>query len=344
MKQEDLTYLRRAVSSQFREKYKNLETMFPPAKDKQADKHYVLCWNITQLVQLFDDLEAQFIDSSDFLFHAMIEALNVIGHYKHYYVSRVKAKTTVIVYLNSHRDYNNHTALLDKVKKACAFFPGILYVDPISQKENSYPHIVHGIIEHLKARNDSRKVQTIVHVYSVHTVDMALMLSTPSSENRIVKLTNFKHFCYTRNMLFARAFGDKEFYYKSFDKPALETLFTCVGVYMGTVLKGAAPVAILKKKGEKLAEIHTFVEKYRGLHDGELVDAFVKNMIPEESQSIVGKYLDEHEWTRNKFVLDVVGVLIEQWGKKIQDYNIIKEDASVRMLQQHDLQTSWLLF
>ena len=125
---------------------------------------------------------------------------------------------------------------------------------------------------------------------------------------------------------------------------ALETLFVALGVYMGTVVKGAPPVAIILKKGEKLAKIQNFVETYRGLHGGDLVDSFVKNMIPEDGQATVGKYLDEHEWERNKYVIDIVGVLIEQWGKKLQDYNLVKEEPKVRMLQQHELTISWLFF
>jgi hypothetical protein len=344
MKADDLIYLKRAVANHFKERYKNLEQWFPPSEEKQLNKHYIICFNATQLVNLFDDLEAQFIDSGDFLFHAMIELLNVLGHYKHFYTSRLKGRTTVILYLNSYRDYQNHKVLLDKVKKACDYFPGIFYIEPISQKENSYPHIVRGVIECLKAKDDAKNIQTVIHVYSIHTVDMQLMLATTSPDNRVIKMMDFRHIVYTRNTLFTRVFGDKEMYYKSLDKPTLEALIIPLGLYMGTLVKGANPVTVTLKKGEKLQTIRQFVEINRGVTGEKLIESFAINLIPSEFQDLFMKYIKEHDFNYNKYVIDIVKDLIATWSNKIKDFNVIKEDTKVKILQEHSLNLNWVLF
>lgn len=342
---EDIEYLERSMSS-FKLKYIEMESWFPLEEATQSQKRYIIAFNITNILDMILEMKSQINETLNYDFHAAISLLNIVAHYKHFYSSKMKSKSTIILYTHSYSSYKLHENILNKLKTMCEFIPGIIYIDPISDKENIYPHITYALIQLIKITNNSQKLQTIVHVYSNHNIDYQLIFSSESKENRLIKISPWKTKIETKFMIMSKVFGNKDFYNKNNYKSEIETMFIPFGLYMNTIVKGPNPLIHMKgeRKEARLQNIINFLNKHNGKTDTELFEAFKSELIDEKDRSIYQRYLEEHDYHSNKYVIELAKNLLNLWSSKIKDYNLIKDNEKVRILKHHDLRLNWLLY
>jgi hypothetical protein len=341
---EDIEFLEHSLGS-FKEKYAELESIFPN-DENQPKKKYIVAFDIAPMLNTVYEVKGQLSNIENFEFHAAIAILNCISHYKHFYSSRLKAKAMFIIHADTITEYTVYADILAKLELMVNFFPGLIYIQKIATQENMFSHIVYSTIQLLKTKYESTGLTTIVHVYSFTIVNTQLIFASDSKENRIIKLLPFKKKIYTKESIMSKVFANKEFYYRCPYKPELEVMLVPFGLYMNTLVKGPNPLFYTRgvKREERLGVIKNFINIHKGESDIDLYTHFKEENIDQKDQNVFMKYIQEYDYHLNKHVIDIVQQMIISWSSKIKDHDIQKDDEKIKLLAKHQLKINWLLY
>jgi hypothetical protein len=287
----------------------------------------------------------------------LVNLLNIIAHYRHYYFSQLKCSNTILIYCDSQRQYNEYNHILHDLKLIIDFIPSVILIPKIDfPKQTSdnlsinpyfyYIHFVAYIIEITKKRTELNGRELIVNILANTPLEYQF-LSICSRTYYLDPYNDIKIKDYID--LWTQILGKED---RISDKTnSLELKYLLLPYMMcykrmhtGYPEKYNMNMAKIMNYKHRADIIFDTIDKSRGQSVNDLLKRFILNIYgdPKEVTSFLKK---DFVFFFNTFphIKPLLKELMQAWGKKLKDSKIHNINEFIKGFDENNLNINWLM-
>lgn len=100
-----------------------------------------------------------------------ISILNIIAHYRHFYISRRNTKNIIFLYCNNTEQYEKHSKVLEHFNKFSMIIPKLYVVPFIGQNDEAFYHYLKNTLILKMINSSSTDKRCIIHIITQSKID-----------------------------------------------------------------------------------------------------------------------------------------------------------------------------
>lgn len=354
MERDDIEALER-VTSKYKIRYDVLEVAY---KEEIIGTKVYMAINVTQLISDMVLFRQTLSNVEDFELHCAISIMNLIAHYKHFYIGRMEITRCIIIgFVKDGYFYDKNAPLLDMIVSICDFFKDVYFIPKVYQYNMT--HIVCACLQYMDSFSAYKKnMPRTIHVLSAYNMDKQILTCIPTkSAHKFSKKMSGMLDDTSKEMMMMDLFKDPSYYVRSVNKSELDALLMQIGKFLNTLtctISKDSTYSVkytVSKVKDRLSYITDFLENSydASLPEGISVQFF--NYL--QYKKLFATQADETAYLeyvkRCDFRFKNIGILntalapvVNTWKKKIKDYTIARESEQYKLLVKHELYIDWL--